>query len=367
MNNTTILTDIDTYPFSEMYISLSDLCNLNCIYCFNKEKRKMKLSSPNYKAMTFEDICNVVLQFKELGGSRIVLIGGEPTLNRDFERICQFIHSNGLELSFITNGLTLLHKDFDGIFPYVSSIGLSLDSVINSELNTLWGIQDNDISCTMLSILKKIDNWSQNNQIVSVNIMPISSKANCRSMSEIIHTIAVNLTHCNVTWQIVKYDKLNNPSIDEILDINNDEYRNSIIEGLASITDISDKSKYTEILKYAYSNSGRLMPAKAPKIYTCAPSFFITATGEIKPCQGLDSINLGNIHSTTLKEAFASDGFDNVRRIICKNQIAVCKDCEFRFVCEAEHRECYNYKDLSIEDCRARMIYQLYLETLSQE
>ena len=68
MNNTTILTDIDTYPFSEMYISLSDLCNLNCIYCFNKEKRKMKLSSPNYKAMTFEDIrsgikrkCNTVL------------------------------------------------------------------------------------------------------------------------------------------------------------------------------------------------------------------------------------------------------------------------------------------------------------------
>lgn len=190
--------------------------------------------------------------------------------------------------------------------------------------------------------------------------MPISSKINYQSMPEIIHTIADNLSYCNVTWQIVKFDKINKQRADDMLDITNEEYRLSIINGLSSIS-----NSKLEIVKYAYSNSGRLLPAKAPKLYTCTPSFFITATGDIKPCQGLDNIALGSIRNTSLKEAFESSEFDKVRNIICKNNIDICKDCEFRFVCEAEKRECYKNKDLSADACRERIIYQLYLETLN--
>ena len=362
INETDMLSDITRYPFSEMYISLSDYCNLNCIYCFNKEKRKEQLSSENYNALSFDEICDIILQFKSLGGERVVLTGGEPTLNKDFEKICRFIHSNKLEVSFITNGLSLSYKDFNEIFPFVTSIGLSLDSVFNDELNTLWGISNDKISDIMLSVLKRIDDWSyNNNNKISINIMPISSKVNHRSMAKIIQIIAANLRHCNVTWQIVKYDKINNKIVDELLDITNDEYRRSIIDGLSSI---SDKKSYVEILKYAYSNSGRLLPSKKPKLYTCAPSFFITTTGEIKPCQGLDNIDLGNIRNKSLIEAFESAGFDRVRKIICKNNIEICSNCEFRFVCEAENRECYKNKSNSTNDCRDRIIYQLYLETL---
>ena len=53
INEIPILSDITNYPFSEMYISLSDHCNLNCIYCFNKEQRYTQLSSENYKALSF--------------------------------------------------------------------------------------------------------------------------------------------------------------------------------------------------------------------------------------------------------------------------------------------------------------------------
>ena len=361
MSETPILSDITKYPFNEMYISLSDHCNLNCIYCFNKEQRMARLNSANYKTLSLCEICNAILQFKDLGGNRVVLTGGEPTLNENFEKICKFIHEQGLESSFITNGLTLLHKNLNEILPYITSIGLSLDSVFNDELNTLWGIHNDRISHNMLAVLKKLDDWSRDNNQITINIMPISSKVNFQSMAEIIHTIAVSLSHCNVTWQIVKYDKIDNKNVDEMLDITNEEYRISIINGLSSISDENN----LEILKYAYSNSGRLLPAKAPKLYTCAPSFFITATGDIKPCQGLDSIALGNIRTTSLKEAFESSEFDKVRNIICKNNINICKDCEFRFVCEAEKRECYKNKDSSADDCRERVIYQLYLETLT--
>ncbi|MDE7138963.1 MAG: radical SAM protein, partial [Ruminococcus sp.] len=183
---------------------------MNCIYCFNKEQRMARLNSENYKTLSLCEICNAILQFKDLGGNRVVLTGGEPTLNENFEKICKFIHEQGLESSFITNGLTLLHKSLNEILPYITSIGLSLDSVFNDELNTLWGIHNDRISHNMLAVLKKLDDWSRDNNQITINIMPISSKVNYQSMAEIIHTIAVSLSHCNVTWQIVKYDKIDN-------------------------------------------------------------------------------------------------------------------------------------------------------------
>lgn len=130
------------------------------------------------------------------------------------------------------------------------------------------------------------------------------------------------------------------------------------------LSPISGEKNNLEILKYAYGNSGRSLPSKAPKIYTCAPSFFINTIGDIKPCQGLNSIILGNIRSMNLIEAFESDGFRKVRNAICKNNIDTCKICEFRFVCEAKNRMCFNNKKSSNDGCIEKIVYQLYLETL---
>ena len=359
--------DIENYPFNEMYVSLSDDCNLNCLYCFNKEMRKQTKAQSNYNPATYEEIINVVEQFKKLNGSRIVLTGGEPTLNKHFEKICQYCFEIGLEVGIITNGLTLLNKKLDDILPYVTSIGLSLDSVFQEELIALWGIKDIKISEKMREILRKLDRWSELNHTISINIMPISCNINYKSMPQIISSIASELTHCNVSWQIVKYDKINNQEIDDMLDISEAMYISSIIEGLSSISDISSPNVYNKLLKYAYSNSGRLLPAQEPKQFTCAPSFFITATGDIKPCQGLDSICLGNIRNTTLKEAFMSKEFQKLKSIICKDEIPVCKDCELRYVCESEKRECYHNKDNSTVKCKEKRIYQMYLETLCKE
>lgn len=45
MNSKVNIDEIEKYPFNDIYISLSDNCNLKCIYCFNKEDRKIRLKS----------------------------------------------------------------------------------------------------------------------------------------------------------------------------------------------------------------------------------------------------------------------------------------------------------------------------------
>lgn len=57
----------------------------------------------------------------------------------------------------------------------------------------------------------------------------------------------------------------------------------------------------------------------------------IDANGEIKNCPAMTK-SYGNIHDITLKEAIEKPGFKDLW-FICKDQIDVCKDCEFRYMC----------------------------------
>lgn len=57
----------------------------------------------------------------------------------------------------------------------------------------------------------------------------------------------------------------------------------------------------------------------------------IDVTGEIKNCPSLPQ-SYGNIATTSLQEALLQKDFKDVW-LINKDQIAVCKDCEFRYIC----------------------------------
>ena len=57
----------------------------------------------------------------------------------------------------------------------------------------------------------------------------------------------------------------------------------------------------------------------------------IDAEGDIKNCPAM-SKSYGNIKDTTLEEAINTPGFKDLW-YICKDQIDVCKDCEFRYMC----------------------------------
>ena len=65
----------------------------------------------------------------------------------------------------------------------------------------------------------------------------------------------------------------------------------------------------------------------------------IDAEGNIKNCPSMPE-SFGNIRDTTLMEAIEKPGFKKYWNIT-KDQIAVCKDCEFRYICT----DCRAYKE----------------------
>ncbi len=57
----------------------------------------------------------------------------------------------------------------------------------------------------------------------------------------------------------------------------------------------------------------------------------VDATGEIKNCPSLAD-SYGNVRETTLSEALVKPGFQRLWNVT-KDQIKICKDCEFRYIC----------------------------------
>src|SRR5512139_3013194 len=85
-------------------ISLTDKCNLRCVYCMSEDM----VFRPNDELMTTPEVLRLVDIFVGLGIDKIRLTGGEPTIHPDLVDIVRGIRQTGLyRISMTTNGLRL--------------------------------------------------------------------------------------------------------------------------------------------------------------------------------------------------------------------------------------------------------------------
>lgn len=87
-------------------ISVTDRCNLRCIYCMPKEGLVWK---EREDILTYEEIVRIARVFAGLGVDKIRLTGGEPTIRHDIEFLIEQLAAiAGIQsLLMTTNGTTL--------------------------------------------------------------------------------------------------------------------------------------------------------------------------------------------------------------------------------------------------------------------
>jgi len=116
-------------------ISVTDRCDLRCVYCMSE---KMKFL-PKTDLLTFEELAKIAHRFIDFGVQKIRISGGEPLVRKDVMQLFSDISprlKNGLsELTLTTNGTQLAaHADKLASLG-VRRLNLSLDS-LNSETFT---------------------------------------------------------------------------------------------------------------------------------------------------------------------------------------------------------------------------------------
>lgn len=122
-------------------IAVSSVCNLDCVYCEgNKGYRKDKMGAMedfrktplSQKNITYEELMSLLKVFKKVGFTGVTLTGGEPLLNKNWDKIIENAYKIGFERNEITTNGILLGKYFNekGKMPEgLSLVKVSFDTI----------------------------------------------------------------------------------------------------------------------------------------------------------------------------------------------------------------------------------------------
>jgi GTP 3',8-cyclase len=91
-------------PLESLRLSVTDRCNLRCLYCMPEEDY---VWLPRQELLSFEELVRLVDIFTELGVTRLRLTGGEPLLRHNVDRLVAMLTQNSRirDLALTTNGV----------------------------------------------------------------------------------------------------------------------------------------------------------------------------------------------------------------------------------------------------------------------
>lgn len=121
---------IDRYGRNIDYIrvSITDRCNLRCVYCMPKEGVS---SIPHSKILSYDEIERLVQIFAKLGIEKVKITGGEPLVRKNVASLIQRLKKvDGIrQVTLTTNGVALAEQMEELAKAGIDGINLSLDTL----------------------------------------------------------------------------------------------------------------------------------------------------------------------------------------------------------------------------------------------
>jgi cyclic pyranopterin phosphate synthase len=116
-------------PMTYLRISLTDRCNLRCVYCMPAQGMKF---IPRPELLTDDEILRVVRAAAKIGFNKIRLTGGEPTIRPHVVDIVREIASlPGIDdVTMTTNGLLLDRMAHDLKAAGLGRVNISIDTLV---------------------------------------------------------------------------------------------------------------------------------------------------------------------------------------------------------------------------------------------
>ena len=123
-----VLQDSFGRVINSLRISITDRCNLRCLYCMPSNGVKL---TPKENILTFEEVLRIVRVGARLGINKVKLTGGEPLVRQGMVDLVRKIsETDGIEdLSLTTNGLLLEEKASELFQAGLKRLNMSLDSL----------------------------------------------------------------------------------------------------------------------------------------------------------------------------------------------------------------------------------------------
>ena len=258
-------------PILSLRITLTNRCNVNCIYCHHDGMRSSK------NEMTPDEIYKICQIAKRIGVRKIRLSGGEPLIRKDIVEIISKISSIGFnDISITTNGILLEKYAKDLKEAGLDRVNVSLDT-LNPETYEFITKKDY-LEAAKKGILKSVE----------VGLYPV--KINMVIMRDINeHEIKDMFNFCkdnDMVLQLIELIESENCDDDKF----SAEYHYKLDMVEERLSDIADEVREREFMqgrrKY-YINGGEIevvKPVDNSKFCANCTRLRVTPDGKIKPC-----------------------------------------------------------------------------------
>ena len=301
------------YCLSSVHLSLSDSCNLNCAYCYARERVEKK-----HPKLTYEDYTKIIDDVLEISrGVTFTLTGGEPLLNPDCLRIAEYIKSKGAACYLLSNGLLIDENNIGKIAGLFDLVTLSIDGP-NPEIHA---------------------------RTRGYNYDRVIRAADLLQSHGVDYTLSMTVTRDNIGYveeMALKFgSRLNfapyfpvsgDPST---LAITGEEYYEAL-----------KTSAGVRPLSYCESTLDASLHSQCHKCAIGDGEFSISATGDVYPCQLLhtDEFYAGNVHEESITDIYYRS--ESIARCasLDVDRMEGCKDCPIKYICGG--------------GCRARSFYE---------
>ena len=258
-------------PILSLRITLTNRCNVNCLYCHHDGMVKSK------DEMTADELYTICKIAKKIGVRKIRLSGGEPLLKKDIIEIVQKIASLDFkDISMTTNGILLEKYAQDLKDAGLDRVNVSLDTLNRKTFEFI--TKKDYLEDAKKGILKAVE----------VGLYPV--KINMVIMKDInqdeIDDMFEFCKKNNIVLQLIELIESENCDDDKF----SEDYHynlDDIEKELADIADDVHEREFMQGRKKYYIDGGEIevvKPVDNAKFCAKCSRLRITPDGKIKPC-----------------------------------------------------------------------------------
>lgn len=291
------LLDKDTLP-ALVSIHPTNICNLNCEFCYYKDKDRTSWLELDILEALFDDLKHMKIKNIYLDG------GGEPLLHPDIEKIVVELYTRGINVGMLTNG-TELQRIFN-ILEYFKWIRVSLDAGTPNEYAILK-------KCPKRYFLEVLDNLRE--------IIKIKKRNHLENPQIGISFVITDRTYAWIEYFYRIASKMKIDYVTLIPDYTMEEKVQKVV--FKKTCEILQKNNYFENLLPSNSKSLQFVidniysTCKSNKCYYINAFSLISATGDVFPCSWLSynkAYKMGSIKKDGFFSIWESDKYKNFRK-----------------------------------------------------
>lgn len=298
-----------TYPLNFLWLELGANCNLGCSHCYAETQNpalfdQKRITLPG-TPMTLGDWVQVLQQASELGCHEVQFTGGEVLLYRDLLKLIDIAKDQGFDfIEVYTNGMLLTENKVKAFAERNVHLAVSLHGTHAETHDVVTGLRGS-FERTLAGLQRAKDN------AVPVRIAGVAVAAN---QHDIIHlpTFANSLGFPEVRFDVVR--EVGSGSESTLMP---DDPEVLAEKWLTSPIFAANRDDYEHNRLWNPCWAGKLN---------------IINNGDVIPCiMGRTEVS-GNVKDQSLREILDSPKLASLWGLT-KDQIEVCKDCEYRYVC----------------------------------